>query len=462
MDMDLMIKNSKIINSDRIFTADIGIENGKIVKIAKNLKLCAKRVINAKGMIVLPGAIDVHVHNNYFFCGTYSEDWDTGTAGGACGGVTTCIDYAIQKKGTTLKEAVEDRLKDAKDKACIDYSLHLGITDWNEKTKDEMYYYTCNGIPSFKMWLTYREEGLMADDGVLFSALEETKKSGALLMLHCESAFVLDMLIERYHTKDLMMKHGAYCHTLSRPCFTEYEAIQRAITWAKVTDGRLYIVHVSTGEGTEIINQAKKEGVKVWAETCPQYLLLTDDVFRKKNGHYYATCPQVKKSHDRIGLIKGIKSGVIQNISTDTCTFSTNQKDIWGGDFTKIPYGLPGMETRIPTMFTYLVGESKLSIRKFVSLISTNPAKLFGLYPQKGIIEVGSDADIVIFDPKKEVIIDYKNLTTKCDWSPYQGMKLVGYPYITISRGNIVAKEGKFVGKYGMGKFVKRKPGGVI
>jgi len=462
MEMDLIIKNSKIINSDRIFTMDIGIKNGKIVKIAKKLKLCSKRVINARGMIVFPGGIDVHVHNNYFFCGTYSEDWDTGTAGAACGGTTCCIDYAIQKKGSTLKEAVEDKIKDIKDKACIDYSLHLGITDWNEKTKEEMNYYSRNGIPSFKMWLIYRKEGLMADDDVVFSALEETKESGALLMLHCESAFVLDMLIERYHTKGLMKKYGAYCHTLSRPCFTEYEAIQRAITWAKVTDGRLYIVHVSTEEGAKIINQAKKEGVKVWAETCPQYLLLTDDVFRKKSGHYYATCPQVKKDHDRIGLIEGIKSGAIQNISTDTCTFSTKQKDMWEGDFTKIPYGLPGMETRIPIMFTFLVGENKLSIKKFVSLVSTNPAKLFGLYPQKGTIEVGSDADIVIFDPNKEVIIDYKNLITKCDWSPYQGMKIKGYPYITILRGNIVAKEGKFVGKYGWGQFVKRKSGEVI
>jgi len=460
--MELIIKNGTIVTADKMFEADIGIEGEKIVEISKNLHSAGAKIIDAQKMLVFPGGIDVHVHNNYFFCGTYSEDWDTGTAGGACGGVTTCIDYAIQKKGSTLKEAVEDKIKDAKDKVCIDYSLHLGITDWNERTKDEINYYTHNGIPSFKMWLIYRKEGLMADDGVVFSALEETKKSGALLMLHCESAFVLDMLIERYHTKDLMRKYGAYCHALSRPCFTEYEAIQRAIIWAKVTGGRLYIVHVSTAEGAEIISQAKKEGVKVWAETCPQYLLLTEDVFKRSDGHYYATCPQVKKDHDRIGLTNGVKSGAIQVLSTDTCTFSTKQKDMWEGDFTKIPYGLPGMETRIPTMFTYLVGKNKLSPRKFVSLVSTNPAKLFGLYPQKGTIEVGSDADIVIFDPKKRVVIDYKNLTTNCDWSPYQGMELIGYPYITILRGSIIASEGRFVGKPGWGRFVKRKPGGVI
>lgn len=405
----------------------------------------------------------MHVHLNLFFCNTYSENWDTATAAAACGGVTTIIDFAFQKKGGSLKEAIESRMKDAEGKVCIDYSLHGGITDWNEQTKSEMNDLTLNGgIPSFKMFMIYRSQGWMADDGMLFSALEQTANTGATILLHAESAFILDLLIERYHTEEMMKKYGAYCHTLARPCYTEYEAIQRAATWAKVTGGRVHIVHMSTSEGAEIVARAKKEGVKIWAETCPQYLLLTDDVFKKENGHLFATCPQVKKKHDSAGLLKAIKSGGVEVLATDTCTFNTEQKNMWDEDFTKIPYGMPGVETLVPTMFTHLAGKNKISLNKFVSLVSTNPAKLFGLYPQKGTIAKGSDADIVIFDPKKKRTIDYKAMATKCDWSPFQGMKLTGYPVLTISHGEIVAKDGKFTGKTGRGKFLKRKPGGKI
>ncbi len=460
--MDLLIKNGKVITAEKTEVADVGIEKGRIVKIGKGLKADGAQVIEAKDKYLFPGGIDIHVHFNLFFCNTYSEDWDTSTQAAACGGVTTIIDYAIQTKGKTLKEAIEARMKDAEGKVAIDYSLHGGITDWNAKTREEMDYYTRNGIPSFKMFMIYRKEGWMADDGILFSALEETKKTGAIIMLHAESAFVLDLLIERYHTEGMMKRYGAYCHSLSRPCFTEYEAIQRAATWARITGGRVYIVHMSTSEGAEIVARAKREGVKIWAETCPQYLLLTDEVFKKENGHYFATCPQIKKRHDAGGLLKGIKSGAIEVLATDTCSFNTEQKDMWQGDFTRIPYGLPGVETLIPTMYTFLVGKNRISLNRFVSLVSTNPAKLFGLYPKKGEIRVGSDADLVIFDPKKKVTLDYRNLATRCDWSPFQGMKLVGYPEITISRGKIVAQDGKFVGGKGWGQFVPRKASGHI
>lgn len=300
----------------------------------------------------------------------------------------------------------------------------------------------------------------MADDGILFQALEETKKNGGIIMVHAESAFVLDMLIERYRLQT--SKLGAWGHALSRPCFIEYEAIQRAITWAEVTGGRLYIVHMSTGEGADAVKAGQQRGVKVWAETCPQYLLLTDSVFKKKDGHLYATCPQIKKKHDQERLWKGLKDGEVGILATDTCTFTKKQKDMWEGDFTKIPYGLPGMETLVPAIYTSAVGKKKISLNRFVALTSTNPAKLFGLYPKKGTIAEGSDADIVIFNPDKKLTVDYKKLSTNCDWSPYQGMKLTGYPEVTISRGEVVAKDGKFVGKVGRGKFVPRKPAGTI
>jgi dihydropyrimidinase len=460
--MPLVIKNGTLVTGEETLNADVLVDGETIREIGENLDVEGAQVIDARGKLVFPGGIDMHVHFNLFFCGSYSEDWDTSTAAAACGGVTTVIDYAIQQKGKTLKEAVEARIEDARDKAGIDYSLHGGITDWNEKTREEMSYYTANGIPSFKMFMIYRKEGWMADDGILFSALEESKKSGALIMLHAESAFVLDLLMERYHTPELMKEHGAYCHSLSRPCFTEYEAVQRAATWAGVTGGRVYIVHTSSSESADIIKRAKEGGVNIWGETCPQYLLFTDEVFKGENGHFFATCPQVKKDHDRKGLLEALKSGSLQVLATDTCTFTRKQKDMWGGDFTKIPYGLPGVETLMPTMFSFLVKEKGVSPSQFVSLVSTNPAKLFGLYPRKGALKAGSDADIVVFDPDRRVTIDHKNLATSCDWSPFQGMEVTGWPEITISRGEIVAKDGKFLGRPGRGRFLERKAGSVI
>lgn len=464
MSLDLVIKGGKVVLPEKSFVADIGIKDEKIVSIKKEIKSNGAHALDAKGLLVFPGAIDAHVHLQLPFCGTVSADgFENGTKAAACGGITTLIDFAIQKKGDSLIKTFEDRRKEADGKVSIDYSLHGGITDWNERTKQEMNDLVKDGNPSFKMFMIYRSQGWMADDGILFQGLEETAKNGGTILVHAESAFVLDLLIEKYHTKEMMEKYGAYLHTMARPCFTEYEAIRRAATWAKVTGGRLFIVHMSTSEGAEIVREAKRDGVKIWAETCPQYLLLTDDVYKcKQTGHLYGICPQIKKKHDQVGLWEGLKKGYVDTIGTDTCTFDTKQKAMWGGDFTKIPFGMPGVETMVPTTYTAGVVSGKLKLNRLVELVSTNPAKIFGLYPQKGTIKVGSDADICIFDQNKRVVIDFKNMQTNCDWSPYQGMKLKGYPAVTISRGKVVAKDGKFVGTVGRGRFVKRKPWGKI
>jgi len=464
MSFDLVVKGGKIVLPEKTFIADIGIKDGKIVSIKKEIKSNGAQALDAKGLLVMPGALDVHVHLQLPFCGTVScDDFENGTKAAACGGVTTVVDFAIQKKGDSLAKAVEDRKKEADGKVAVDYSLHGGITDWNEKTRQEMNDLVKDGITSFKMFMIYRSQGWMADDGILFQGLEETAKNGAIITVHAESAYVLDLLIERYHTKEMMEKYGAYLHTLTRPCVTEYEAVRRAATWAKVTGGRLYIVHMSTSEAAQVVKEAKADGVRIWAETCPQYLLLTDDVFKnKETGHLYGTCPQIKKKHDQVGLWEGLKKGYVDVVATDTCTFNTQQKAMWQGDFTKIPFGMPGVETMVPTIYTSGVASGRIKPSRFVELVATNPAKIFGLYPQKGTIRVGSDADIMLFDTTKKVTLSYKNLQTNCDWSPFEGMKLKGYPAVTISRGKIVAKDGKFVGSVGHGRFVKRKPWGKV
>ncbi|MHA1637706.1 MAG: dihydropyrimidinase [Candidatus Thorarchaeota archaeon] len=461
-DLDLLVKNGQIVTAAETYTADIGVKDGKITQIGKDLEKGKDTVIvDAKGKYVFPGGIDVHVHLQLPFSGTISaDDFENGTKAAACGGVTTVIDFAIQSKGHTIMEAVEARRVEADPNVCIDYGLHAAITDWNETTQAEIKKVIDYGIPTFKMFMIYRNEGWMADDGMLFQALEETAKHGGHIGVHAESAFVLEMLIDRYAKEK--EKWGAYGHTLSRPDFTESEAIVRAIKWAEVTGGQLYIVHMSTGEGADAVRAAKKRGVKIYAETCPQYLLLDDEVFKKENGHLYATCPQVKKPHDNKRLWEGLQNGDVDIIATDTCTFTSEQKAAWNGDFRKIPFGMPGVETMVPVMYTEAVGKRGFSLNQFVALVSTNPAKLFGMYPDKGEIAVGSDADILVFDPEKNVTVKAAELQTNCDWNPFEGTELKGYPSVTISRGKIIAEDGQFVGEVGHGNFLKRKSHGKL
>ena len=457
---DLIVKDGNIITATESIDADIGVEDGKIVAIEKGLESGPDTsIIDAKGKFVFPGGIDVHVHLQLPFSGTVSaDDFENGTKAAACGGVTTVIDFAIQQKGNTIMEAVKARQAEADPNVCIDYGLHAAITDWNENTQGEIKQVIDYGIPTFKMFMIYKNEGWMADDGMLFQALEETMKHGGHIGVHAESNDILNMLIERYAKEK--EKWGAYGHTLSRPCYTEEEAIIRAIKWAEATGGKLYIVHMSTGEGADAVRAAKERGVRVHAETCPQYLLLDDEVFKGENGHLYATCPQIKKPHDSERLWKGLLEGDVEIVATDTCTFTTEQKAAWNGDFRKIPFGMPGVETMIPLMYSEGVGKRGLSLNQLVALVSTNPAKLFGMYPEKGAIEVGSDADILIYDPDRKVTIHAGDLQTNCDWSPFEGWKLQGYPHVTISRGKVVAKQGNFVGSVGHGKFIQRKPHG--
>ncbi|MFW9918559.1 MAG: dihydropyrimidinase [Candidatus Thorarchaeota archaeon] len=459
-DFDLIVKNGNVVTAIDSSNVDIGVKDGKIAAIAASLEGSSRtEIVDADGMYVFPGGIDVHVHFQLPFSGTVSaDDFENGTKAAACGGVTTILDFAIQQKGKGIMDAVEARRAEADSKVCIDYGLHAAITDWNDKTQSEIKEIIDYGIPTFKMFMIYKNEGWMADDGMLFQALEETLKHGGHIGVHAESVDILDMLIERY-AKD-KEKWGAYGHTLSRPCYTEEEAIIRAIKWAEATGGKLYIVHMSTGEGADAVRAGKERGVNVHAETCPQYLLLDDEVFKGENGHLFATCPQIKKPHDSERLWKGLVEGDVEIIATDTCTFTTKQKAAWGGDFRKIPFGMPGVETMVPLMYTEGVGKRGLSLNQFVALVSTNPAKLFGMYPEKGAIEIGSDADILVFEPNRDVTIHASDLQTNCDWSPFEGWKLKGYPYVTISRGKVVAKEGKFVGEVGHGKFLKRKSHG--
>jgi len=458
---DLVVKNGTIVTHTETYQADIGIKGEKIAAIGTDLLAAAgngkkPQVIDAKGLYVMPGGIDVHVHLQLPFCGTVSaDDFETGTRAAARGGVTTVVDFAGQDPEKGLWAGIESRMKEAEKKVCVDYSLHGMITKWNDNIRKELKKCMDKGVTSFKMFTIYEKEGWNSDDAAFFSALTESAQTGATICAHAESEKVMNYLIDLYHKQTKQL--GAYGHALSRPNFIEEEAIQRLAKWAEVTGGKLYIVHMSTGEGANQIRAAQERGARVFAETCPQYLVLNDEVFKdKKNGHLYGTCPQIKKKADNARLWKGLMDGEVSVVSTDTCTFNKKQKSMWNGDFTKIPWGMPGVETLLPALYTHGVLGKKFDINHYVRLISTNPARMFGMFPRKGTIAIGSDADLNIFHPTKAKKIDYKELATNCDWSPFQGESLAGFPVFTVSRGEIVVDKGKWIGKVGRGKFIPR------
>lgn len=460
--MDTIVKGGTIVTAYEKYIADIGIIDGKIAAIGADLPSNENtEVIDATGKLVMPGMIDGHVHLSLPFGGTVSADtWQTGTRAAAAGGVTTVLDFAIQKPGDTLAETIKNRKAEADGDVYIDYGLHGGIAKWTDDIKAEIGPMCTDGVTSFKMFMIYRNEGWLSTDPNIIEALEETKKHGGMIQVHAESVDLIDSLQTAHHNEGEMAQHGAYLHTMTRPNATEFEAVQRAITWAEYTGGTLYFVHLSTKESASMVKKARKKGLNVIGETCPQYLLLDDSLFKGENGHYYATCPQLKKPEDAEKLWKSLDDQALSVVGTDTCTFNTEQKALWEGDFTKIPMGMPGSELMLPLLYNDGVREGRIDLHRMVEIASTNPAKIFGLYPKKGALLPGSDADIVIFDTEKEVRVNYENMETNCDWSPYQGKKLKGLPFMTILRGKVIAKEGKCVGDQGFGKFIKRGPSG--
>lgn len=463
--MDTIVKGGTIVTAYEKYIADIGIKDGKIAVIGADIPSSENtEIIDATGKLVMPGMIDAHVHLSLPFGGTVSADtWQTGTRAAAAGGITTVVDFSdfsSQKRGDSLAETIRKRKEEADSDVFVDYSLHGGIADWTDDVKAEIESMCNEGITSFKLFMIYRNEGWLSTDSNIIEALEETKKHGGMLQIHAESPDLIDSLQAAHHSDAEMKEQGAYLHTVTRPNASEFEAVQRAITWAEYTGGHLYFVHLSTKESARMVKKARRKGLNVIGETCPQYLILDDSLFKGENGHYYATCPQLKKPEDGEILWKTLDNEGLSVVGTDTCTFNSEQKALWEGDFTKIPMGMPGSELMLPLLYNDGVREGRIDLHRMVAIASTNPAKIFGMYPKKGALLPGSDADIVIFDPDKEITVDYANMETNCDWSPYQGKKLKGLPYMTLLRGKVIAKEGKCVGDQGFGQFIKRGPSG--
>jgi dihydropyrimidinase len=462
MAYDRIIAGGTVVTPDGERDVDVGIADGKIAALGADLAENPEgaEVLDADGHIVFPGVLDVHVHLELPFCGTVSaDDYRSGTRAGARGGVTTLIDFAIPYGDDSLRQAVDNWHGKAEGKALIDYAFHVCITNW-ERQQAEVAPLVAEGIPTFKEFMIYESQGWMSDDRTIFNTLERMRDVGGMLMVHAESARVLDELISRYHTPEQMKAQGAHLHTLSRPDYTEYEAIQRAITWSEVTGGPLFVVHMSTGKGADLIKDAQRRGVKVLAETCAQYLSLDDSVFRREDGHLFATCPQVKSNADAERLWQGLKDGEVSNVSTDTCTFTREQKAMWEGDFTKIPMGMPGLETLLPVCYTDGVLGGRLTLTELAEKLAGNPAAIMGLAPRKGAIALGADADLSVFHPTRTLKVDPAAMETNCDWNPYEGRELAGFARTTLSRGEVVVDDYKVTGKEGRGQWLPRKSAG--
>ena len=461
MRLDKVVRGGNVVTPGGTFTGDVGIKGEKIAALGAGLDTEGAQVIDASGHHVIPGVLDVHVHLELPFCGTVSsDDYRSGTRAGARGGVTTVIDFAIPSANGSLSEAADTWMKKAEGKSLIDYTFHICITRYNEH-KDQIAGMVKRGFTTFKEFMIYESEGWQSDDRALFGTLEAMKQHGAMLLVHAESSRVLDELIARHHTPALMKEHGAVLHAITRPNFIEAEAIQRVVQWSEATGGQLYIVHMSTAEGADIIRAAQSRGVPVIAETCVQYLVLDDSVFAQQDGHLFACCPQLKKPADSARLWRGLKSGEVSVISTDTCTFTREQKAMWEGDWTKIPMGMPGLETLMPLTYTKGVLEGKLTLDEMCAKLSTNPAKIMGLAPRKGSIAIGADADLAIIHPTRTHRVTPSEMETNADWSPFEGWELAGFSRTTLSRGDVIVNDYKVVGKEGRGQWLPRQRAGL-
>ena len=452
----LLIRNGIVITATDLYEGDVFIDGEKIAAIGSSLPMNADRIIDAKRKYVLPGGIDVHTHLDMPFGGTTSgDDFESGTVAAAHGGTTSIVDFAIQYKGQTLHHAWDTWMTKAEGKAAIDYGFHMIITDLSDQVEEEMDALVRQGVTSFKLFMAYPGV-FMLDDASIFRALLRTGKNGGTICMHAENGGVIDVLVKKALAEG---KTAPKYHALTRPARAEGEATHRAIALAEMADVPIYIVHLSAAEALEMVTEARDRGLPAFAETCPQYLFLSYDNYEEPgfNGAKYVMSPPLRSKETQERLWRGLAFNDLQAISTDHCPFCMKeQKALGRNDFSKIPNGAPGIETRMSLVYDGGVRTGRISLNRFVELTSTSPAKMFGLFPRKGTIAPGSDADIVIFDPEKKVRLSQKTLHMKVDYSPYEGREVVGVTDTVISRGRVIIDGGKFVGRAGSGSFIKR------
>lgn len=454
--MGLILQGGTIVTDVKSYKADVRIENEKIAEIGADLFKEGDEIVPINGCYLVPGGIDTHTHFDLDVGTTITADnFETGTKAAIVGGTTTILDFATQSKGHTLSDGLREWHDKSRGRCYSDYGFHMAITDWNDTTSKEMEDMINEGVTSFKMYMAYKDT-LQVDDGIIFKALKRAKELGVLIGFHCENGDIISELINEFkYNNQLSPKY----HQLSRPSDLEVEATYRLMKIAKAANAPVYVVHLSSKDALEEAKKARLDGVKVYTETCPQYLLLDDKLYDLDGfeSAKYVMSPPLRKKADNDALWKALEEGDIDAIGTDHCSFNyKGQKDIGINDFSKIPNGGPGVEHRMGLLYTYGVKEGKISMNKFVELTSTKAAKLFGMYPQKGSIEVGSDADIVVIDTEMKNIISAENQTQNTDYTPYEGYEVDCQFRHVFLRGIEVIKEGKLTVEHPTGKYIVR------
>jgi dihydropyrimidinase len=458
--MSILIKNGRLVTASEDSICDIFIEGEKVSAIGKNLNLPADQVIDALGKLVFPGGIDPHVHLDMPFMGTFSSDnYETGTRAALFGGTTVVIDFILQTQGKSLRHALEEWQGRSKGNCCGDYSFHMAVTDFNPETRKEIKEIVeKEGITSFKTFMAYKG-ALMIDDHQMVGLMEEVKKYGAMVTVHATNGEMIDYLSARHRAEG---KLSPLYHYLSQPEVTEAEASGRFSYLANYTGVLGYIVHMTCEGALNAVRDMAKKNKKVYAETCIQYLLLDASLYEKDfEGAKWVMSPPLRQKKDIDALWAGIQQGTVQIVATDHCPFKWEQKLMGKDDFSKIPNGHPAIEHRMELLFSEGVAKGRINLQKFVEVNSTNAAKIFGMFPQKGTIGIGSDADIVIFDPNEKHVISARSHHMNVDYSAYEGVEVTGKVKTVLLRGKVVVDQDKDLTEKGFGKFLKRKPAGL-
>ncbi|MGB6691243.1 MAG: dihydropyrimidinase [Terracidiphilus sp.] len=457
----VLIQDGTIVNADSTVRADLLIEGSTIKEIRANIPAsAADKVVDATGLLLLPGGIDAHTHLDMPFGGTTSaDDFLTGTRAAAIGGTTTIVDFAIQARGTKMRTALDTWWKKAEGKACIDYGLHMIVTDLPDAGLEDMDSLVREGVASFKLFMAYPGV-LMVDDATIFKALRQTAKNGALICMHAENGSVIDVIVRQALAEG---KTAPIYHALTRPTRAEAEAVHRAIALAEMAGVPVYIVHLSSEDAINQVREARDRGLPAFAETCPQYLLLSLDNMENAGweGAKYVFTPPLRDRSNQPKLWEGLRTDNLQVVSTDHCPFCfEDQKALGKNDFTKIPNGGPGIENRLQLLYHHGVGQGKLTLNRFVEIVSTAPARIFGMYPKKGALAVGSDADIVLWDENADHTISAKTHHMRVDYSMFEGFKVRGNARDVYSRGELIVSNGEFIAMPGRGEYLRREARG--
>ncbi|MBS1760046.1 MAG: dihydropyrimidinase [Bacteroidetes bacterium] len=452
--MSILIRNGRVITADADFIADIFIEGETIKAIGQNLNVKAEKEIDATGKYIFPGGIDPHVHLDMPFMDTYSSDnYETGTRAALFGGTTMVIDFILQKQGNSLQAAL-DEWRSRSDNNCVgDYSFHMAVTDFNDETKKEIQgLIEKEGITSFKTFMAYKG-ALMIDDRQMIGLMEEVKKHGGLINVHATNGDMIDYLVAKHKSEG---KLSPLYHYLSQPEITEAEASERFVDMSFYTSCPGYIVHLTCEGALNAVRNATKRNQKTFVETCIQYLIIDASLYEREDGAKWVMSPPLREKKDQATLWAGINQGLVQVVATDHCPFMWEQKQMGKDDFSKIPNGHPAIENRMELLFSEGVVKNKITLNKYVEVSSTNAAKIFGMFPRKGTIAIGSDADIVIFDPNEKHKLSATTHHMNVDYSGYEGWEVTGKVKTVLLRGKVAIEQNHCKIDKGYGRFIKR------